>query len=40
MQGTELRLAIRRDHVASDAEAQQLPQQEHHEEVSAYMLLL
>lgn len=33
-QSTKVRLALRRDPVAGNTEAQQLPQQEHHEEVS------
>lgn len=33
-QGTEVRLSVRRDPVAGHTETQQLPQQEHHEEVS------
>jgi hypothetical protein len=38
-QSTEVRLALRRDPVPGDTEAQQLPQQEHHEEVSYAILV-
>lgn len=35
-QSAEVRLALRRDPVAGHTEAQQLPQQEHHEKVSNF----